>query len=1192
MNIPNLFVQLNILRYLKPGIENLVRAILPLIIIVAASNSIFSQVFNPDFAGRISNGDGPPPYLAGINDVFVQGDFVYAAVGNGLEIVDISLPQAPVHRGSLRQADDPSISQFIRIWVQGNYAYAICTNDNFVVIDISNPSAPKRVGYYAFPNNFFIYQGDLFVSGQYAYITQSVIAGGVSNGLYVLDISHPLSPLSVGPAASTITGLPSTWKTSFVLNNFCYLASGSTVHILDLGNPASPASLNQKSSFSLANVRSIYVAIKVVNTVAKTYAYFVTTNAVVVYDVTDPINPTPLGNITHGTGGAILDNTNASTVGIRINGNYAYVTSYAGNAIEVLDITGSTPVHVTSLVNGPNVSLVGPTSIFLSGSYAYVASAGSSALEILNISNPASPQPSASLIKSPNQIIMGQSFSSAVAGGYVFATQYIDNAISVTNISNPQSPTFVSNLANGDHGAYIKNPACVAINGNYAYIANRGVNNNPDLPSSQAYLQILDFSDTFYLLPVGQYTSAYPASSVVLSGKYAFVLANNGSNFNLIALDVSNPALPAVANIVTTSINTYPFNIVSPYASCSCSNDQFGSYNSISISGNYAYIVANQNLTVVDISSPATMTASSIQSTLPIPYANSGTVINTGGKTYVYVVSSAGGYTSVTNTLTIVDVSSPTMPKPLGSYSKNGLSGFTTVAAYNNYALLGEFFTNSVRILDVSSALSNVSATPVTIPPPISSLSTWGVNNTNSNLNLVHPNYITTSGHYAYVVSNNIGDGHLEILDLFSSMLTGFTPATGNENSTVTLSGQNFDSFLNVSFNGLPGTVISYTPTQATVMVPVGARIGPIKITDRGSSQSSANFLVIPKSSVATNVQQNGFTSNWSDVGATAYYLDVSTDNFSTFVSGDNNSNVSNITSLPITGLAPGTTYQYRVRSTDGTIVSSNSNSISIQTISATPVFTTVSQISQGGFMLNWGAAAGATGYYLDVSLDNTFSSIVGGYNNLQIGATTQNVSGLNPGVPYFCRIRSYNASGISPNSSTISTVTVPANPLAQPAANATTNGFTMNWTLIAGATNYVVDLSSDNFATIVSGYSNLSVGNVGSYAISGLSPSTNYQCLLRASNASGSSGNSNLVTALTLTPVPAAQPTALTFTNTTASSVNVSYTPATGNPTGYLVLRSANAQPSTPPSSGITYAVGSSLGNSVVANAGPLLSF
>jgi hypothetical protein len=161
-------------KYHKRFVKTIIWQVSILVMVLAALVPGFAQTFNPNFAGRISNGDGPPPYLVGINDVFVQRNFAYAAVGNGLEIVDISLPLTPVHRGSLRQVDDPAISQSTKIWVQGNYAYAICSNDNFVVIDISNLSAPKRVGYYAFPNNFFIYQGDLFVSGNYAYITSTV----------------------------------------------------------------------------------------------------------------------------------------------------------------------------------------------------------------------------------------------------------------------------------------------------------------------------------------------------------------------------------------------------------------------------------------------------------------------------------------------------------------------------------------------------------------------------------------------------------------------------------------------------------------------------------------------------------------------------------------------------------------------------------------------------------------------------------------------------------------------------------------------------------------------------------------------------------------------------------------------------------------------------------------------------------
>src|SRR6185369_2154837 len=108
----------------------------------------------------------------------------------------------------------------------------------------------------------------------------------------------------------------------------------------------------------------------------------------------------------------------------------------------------------------------------------------------------------------------------------------------------------------------------------------------------------------------------------------------------------------------------------------------------------------------------------------------------------------------------------------------------------------------------------------------------------------------------------------------------------------------------------------------------------------------------------------------------------------------------------------------------------------------------------------------------------------------------------------------------------------------------------------------YYLDISTDNFNTIITGHQNQSVGNNISYDVTGLSSGTNYQLRVRASNFSGSSGNSNVVTVLTLTPIPTSQPTNLTFSGAAESSVIVAYTVASGTPTGYLVIRSAGSPP------------------------------
>ena len=95
------------------------------------------------------------------------------------------------------------------------------------------------------------------------------------------------------------------------------------------------------------------------------------------------------------------------------------------------------------------------------------------------------------------------------------------------------------------------------------------------------------------------------------------------------------------------------------------------------------------------------------------------------------------------------------------------------------------------------------------------------------------------------------------------------------------------------------------------------------------SSQSS--FLTRPDAPVAlaeTNVMLGQFDANWeAAVGATNYYLDVSTTNtFESYVGVYSNLSVGDVTTYPVTGLGTLPSYYYRVRAVNATGVSTNSN--------------------------------------------------------------------------------------------------------------------------------------------------------------------------------------------------------------------------------------------------------------------------
>src|SRR5204863_375457 len=136
----------------------------------------------------------------------------------------------------------------------------------------------------------------------------------------------------------------------------------------------------------------------------------------------------------------------------------------------------------------------------------------------------------------------------------------------------------------------------------------------------------------------------------------------------------------------------------------------------------------------------------------------------------------------------------------------------------------------------------------------------------------------------------------------------------------------------------------------------------------------------------ASSIMQIEFIANWNSVaGASGYYLDVATDNaFGLILPLYDDLSVS-VTSQIVTCLTTGTTYYYRVRSTNVSVTSSNSNAISAVTIPADPTATSGSLMAQASFTANWNSVSGASGYRLDVATDNLFGSILSMYNNLTV---------------------------------------------------------------------------------------------------------------------------------------------------------------------------------------------------------------
>jgi len=176
----------------------------------------------------------------------------------------------------------------------------------------------------------------------------------------------------------------------------------------------------------------------------------------------------------------------------------------------------------------------------------------------------------------------------------------------------------------------------------------------------------------------------------------------------------------------------------------------------------------------------------------------------------------------------------------------------------------------------------------------------------------------------------------------------------------------------------------------------------------------------------ATVASSTGFTANWNAVtGATGYQLDISTDAFTTFITGYNSKSITSTAEI-VTGLTATTAYKYRVRAVNASGVSTNSNAIDISTLAPpvpAPVAIAATAVTATGFTANWNASTGATGYQLDISTDN-FATFITGYNAKAVTTISEIVSGLSPSTAYKYRVRSVNGTSASANSNSIDVTT------------------------------------------------------------------------------------------------------------------------------------------------------------------------
>lgn len=396
-------------------------------------------------------------------DVVVKNAYLFIAAGReGLQIVDATDPHNPktlgAHKISGRAAG---------IDADDMYAYVVNMDDaspSLTIFDVTNKKMPQLIA--AEPLRYGAER--VRVEGHFVYVA------GVANdaGLIVVDVSNPSKPKKLGSWFDTTCS-----ESVSIDNEIAYLAHGDQgLEILDLSDPSAPFVTEHFSA--AGHVRAVgvkdqiaflangYKGVKVVDVSdsnnVKTLSELKTYRALdidVVGDyahVADDWAGYKLIDISNPKAPKLVSSfdTPGYAEGLHATERYVYVAVGDGG-LQILDLLNPVLPQEISLVKLEGYAY----GVFVQGSYAYLA-AGKGGLVVIDISDPSSPQ-IMSTFKTKDEkfevrgVVVKDNHALLAAGYSGFSIVDISNRRKVQEIGHLKTSKRANHVSENGHLAYV-----------------------------------------------------------------------------------------------------------------------------------------------------------------------------------------------------------------------------------------------------------------------------------------------------------------------------------------------------------------------------------------------------------------------------------------------------------------------------------------------------------------------------------------------------------------------------------------------------------------------------------------------------------------------------------------------------------------------------------------------------------------